>query len=110
VTTFAFYALGISMSFFLCKYGLNSGFRQLEAVISKPHLVRETSRLSWKNCYEAPFWFLYGKIVSSEFRYKKIFQRMVLNKSLENTLQTLTAGYLSKKSHKGPLRNFLFYG
>lgn len=93
------YVLGISVGFYLSKYGLSTLFTQVESRLRKPRLVRETSR-----------WTLNLSSQNVKQREKDIFTKVVFNPELEFQLKLISNGYISKKSKSKPLRNFLFYG
>jgi hypothetical protein len=107
IFTISKYILSVSAAFFVSKYGLNLFFRRLEAKISQPKLVRETSRHSWQTLYRLPSRILERVIKTQQQRYNEIFGRVVLNNDLEQTLKVVSAGLISKRRNNAPLRNFL---
>ncbi|CAD8148393.1 unnamed protein product [Paramecium pentaurelia] len=93
--TIAKVMLFVSGAFFFSKYSLGLGFKRLEAILTKPTLVRETSRRSLK-------WMMPSS--------KRIFDKIILNPELEVTLKLITSGFIAKQSQSAPLRNLLFHG
>jgi hypothetical protein len=58
ILNIALYTAGITTAFYFSKGTINYTFRYMEAHFGKPALIRETSRLSYKQCYKLPFKFL----------------------------------------------------
>ncbi|KRX03739.1 P-loop containing nucleoside triphosphate hydrolase [Pseudocohnilembus persalinus] len=86
------------------------GSRYLESVIGKPSLIRETSKLSYKQFYKFPLKF-YKQVTQNEQILKKnIFQNIILAPELKDNLQIISHALINKKKHQAPLRNLLFYG
>lgn len=72
--------------------------------------MRETSRLYWRNFYQAPSLFLRNTFRTNKQIQNEIFKNIVLNPNISNKLESIALGFLQKRNIKAPLNNLLFYG
>jgi len=81
--------------------------RYLESKIGKPSLVRETSRLGWRDYSPVS---LYKRYAAKRQNPEDLMKNIILQPSLENKMHFVGKATRTTKENKAPFRHLLIYG
>lgn len=88
------------------KYGAMTGARYVDRRIGKPTLVRDTSRVNYKDVWKYPITTL-ARLFTTR---PNALEGVITHPSLEDRLKVLVASTYFTKQNKGTFRNLLMYG
>eukprot|EP00494_Astrolonche_serrata_P025123 UN25384 len=100
VSAMAFGIYGARMS-------MNTMGRFLESRIGKPSLVRETSRLGWRDFTPRR---MVDRMVQKEYKAENLLKNIVLNPGLENKMNFVGRATMMTRKNNAPFRHCLLYG
>lgn len=99
----------LTLSYHGIKSAIGLGTRFLEARFARPRLIRETSRLTYKNFYEWPLRLTKGSF-QNFFHKPSIFHGLIVSEQLQEQLGVLVYSIQNRSKNVAPFRNMMFYG
>jgi ATPase family AAA domain-containing protein 3A/B len=105
--------MGIMMfgAFHLTKLSIALFGAGIASRLSKPKLVRETSKLHSNNYFTLPFVFAKKHyLMRMKKSEKDLLEGVILDKKLEDQLREISYAIINRKKHYAPCKNMMFYG
>merc|ERR1712099_215734 len=103
--------VGVAIGIYGSREGIRIVGKQLESILGKPPLIRETSGNFWRKIHNKTF-MKNGedKAVTLEDKITNCFADVILPPVLFNQLCMLTLAMANTKRYDVPFRHMLFYG
>jgi len=98
---------GMAFGIYGSRMGLNVAGRYIESKIGKPSLVRETSRLGWRDMSVRKIYQRWGK---QAYRPEDLLKNIVLHPGLENKMSFIGRATRKTRENNAPFRHVLIHG
>jgi len=98
---------GMAFGIYGSRMGLNVAGRFIESRIGKPSLVRETSRMGWRDLSVSKMYKRWGK---QTYKPEDLLKNIVLQPSLENKMSFIGRATRKTRENSAPFRHVLIHG